>query len=44
MPLKNIFEKLYLKKSKSYKMLKTSVFLQKFSKSIKNIMSDVLIF
>ena len=30
MPLKNIFEKLYLKKSKSYKMLKTSFFTKIF--------------
>ena len=35
MPLKNIFEKLYLKKSESYQMLKSSIILQKFSKSYK---------
>ena len=35
MPLKNIFEKLYLKKSESYQMLKSSIILQKFSKFYK---------
>ncbi len=35
MPLKNIFEKLYSKKSQSYQILNSSIILQKFSGSYK---------